>query len=63
MSTLSELLTVQEAAEKLDLSISAVTSFIKRGDLPAKRYGGRSRIHIDDLQEFATTFNFTSDRE
>lgn len=29
MSTLSELLTVQEAAEKLDVSISAVTSFIE----------------------------------
>ncbi|MFD1991902.1 helix-turn-helix domain-containing protein [Paenibacillus nicotianae] len=53
MSTFSELLTVQEAAEKLDVNISTVTSFIERGYLPAKRCGGRSRIHIDDLKEFA----------
>ncbi|WP_088550016.1 helix-turn-helix domain-containing protein [Paenibacillus aquistagni] len=63
MSTLSELLTVQEAAEKLDVSISAVKSFIDRGYLPAKRYGGSSKIHIDDLQEFATTFELTPDSE
>lgn len=43
-------MTTKEAAEELGMSRSGVIEMIRRGDLPAEKFGRDYRINADDLK-------------
>lgn len=47
-----ELLTLQEAADRLRVHYMTAYRWIRRGDLPAVKTGGRLRVAADDLEAF-----------
>lgn len=52
-----ELLTIQQAAELLNVSVGTVRKWITSGELNAYRYGAHGRIvriTRDDIHQFAT---------
>lgn len=44
--------TIYEVADLMQLSHKTIRRMIKSGELPAKRYGNRWRIRVDDLVKF-----------
>lgn len=47
-----EYLTTQQAAECLGLSVRQVQTLIKKGDLPARRFGHAWQIKRKDVEDF-----------
>jgi excisionase family DNA binding protein len=47
-----QLLTLQEAAERLNVHYMTAYRWVRRGDLPAFKTGGRLRIRTEDLEQF-----------
>lgn len=48
----ARLLTLQEAAERLHVHYMTAYRWVRRGDLPAFKTGGRLRVRLDDLERF-----------
>lgn len=48
----TQLLTLQEAAERLHVHYMTAYRWVRRGDLPAFKTGGRLRVRPDDLERF-----------
>lgn len=48
----AQLLTLQEAAEQLHVHYMTAYRWVRRGDLPAFKTGGRLRVRLDDLNRF-----------
>lgn len=48
----AQLLTLQEAAERLHVHYMTAYRWVRRGDLPAFKTGGRLRVRLDDLERF-----------
>lgn len=48
----SELLTLQEAADRLRVHYMTAYRWVRRGDLAAFKAGGRLRVTVDDLEAF-----------
>lgn len=46
------LLTIDEAARRLDMCKSMVYRFIRRGDLPSLKIGGSRRVLVRELEAF-----------
>ncbi|CAN5875366.1 HTH-type transcriptional repressor CarH [soil metagenome] len=51
-SQTSELLTLQQAAEWLNVHYMTAYRWVRRGDLPAFKTGGRLRVRVADLERF-----------
>jgi excisionase family DNA binding protein len=51
-STPGDLITLQEAAERLSVHYMTAYRWVRRGELPAFKTGGRLRIRVDDLEQF-----------
>ncbi len=51
----SDLLTVEEVAQYLRVSIHTVREMIKRGDLPAVKVGKAYRIKQNEVEKFVNT--------
>lgn len=50
----ASLLTTRQVADILNLSINSVYRYVQRGDLRARRLGGRTlRFHPDDVARLA----------
>lgn len=49
---MGDYVTVEEIAEKLSMTSPAIRSIIRRGELPAYKFGKEWRIHKDDLENF-----------
>ena len=47
-----ELLTLQEAAERLKVHYMTAYRWVRRGDLPAYKAGGRLRVQVSDVDRF-----------
>lgn len=47
-----ELLTLQEAAERLSVHYMTAYRWVRKGDLPAFKTGGRLRVRLEDLERF-----------
>jgi excisionase family DNA binding protein len=45
-----ENLTVPEVAKIVGVTPQTVYKWIRKGQLPAKKFGGTIRVHIDDIQ-------------
>jgi MerR family transcriptional regulator, light-induced transcriptional regulator len=50
--TPGDLITLQEAAERLSVHYMTAYRWVRRGELPAFKTGGRLRIRVDDLERF-----------
>jgi MerR family transcriptional regulator, light-induced transcriptional regulator len=50
--TPGDLITLQEAAERLSVHYMTAYRWVRRGELPAFKTGGRLRIRVDDLEQF-----------
>lgn len=48
----AQLLTLQEAAERLNVHYMTAYRWVRRGDLPAFKTGGRLRVRREDLEQF-----------
>ena len=48
----NELITLQEAAERLSVHYMTAYRWVRRGELPAFKTGGRLRIRVADLERF-----------
>lgn len=48
----AQLLTLQEAAERLHVHYMTAYRWVRRGDLPAFKTGGRLRVRLEDLERF-----------
>lgn len=49
-----ELLTLQEAADRLKVHYMTAYRWVRRGDLPAFKAGGRLRVRAEDIESFVT---------
>ena len=49
MTETTEMLTLNEAAERLDLHYMTVYKYVRSGKLPAKKSGGSWEISVSDL--------------
>ncbi len=49
-----ELLTLQQAAERLNVHYMTAYRWVRRGDLPAYKTGGRLRVRLADVERFLT---------
>jgi MerR family transcriptional regulator, light-induced transcriptional regulator len=47
-----ELLTLQDAAERLKVHYMTAYRWVRRGDLPAFKAGGRLRVRVEDVERF-----------
>jgi excisionase family DNA binding protein len=50
--TPGDLITLQEAAERLSVHYMTAYRWVRRGELPAFKTGGRLRIKVEDLDQF-----------
>ena len=50
--TPGDLITLQEAAERLSVHYMTAYRWVRRGELPAFKTGGRLRIRVEDLEQF-----------
>lgn len=50
--TPGDLITLQEAAERLSVHYMTAYRWVRRGELPAFKTGGRLRIKVEDLEQF-----------
>jgi MerR family transcriptional regulator, light-induced transcriptional regulator len=50
--TPGDLITLQEAAERLSVHYMTAYRWVRRGELPAFKTGGRLRIRVQDLEQF-----------
>jgi MerR family transcriptional regulator, light-induced transcriptional regulator len=50
-----DLLTLQEAAEALKVHYMTAYRWVRRGDLPAFKAGGRLRVRVADVEQFVTS--------
>jgi excisionase family DNA binding protein len=50
--TPGDLITLQEAAERLSVHYMTAYRWVRRGELPAFKTGGRLRIRVEDLERF-----------
>ncbi len=50
----SDLLTLQEAADRLKVHYMTAYRWVRRGELPAFKAGGRLRVRVEDLSRFLT---------
>ena len=51
---LPELLTLHQAAERLNVHYMTAYRWVRRGDLPAYKTGGRLRVRLADVERFLT---------
>ena len=49
-----ELLTLHQAAERLNVHYMTAYRWVRRGDLPAYKTGGRLRVRLADVERFLT---------
>ncbi len=56
---INELLTVQEVASHLKLSVLTIYKYIKEGDLPAVEFGGHYRVEKNALEGFVKNHRVT----